>query len=121
MKLIDVDKLKQMLAKQYKDTVLLIRNGETHLDSLAEGYTECAQAIEKLILFENADKYRWHDLLENPEDLPPEQCEVLTKITDSLNQYVHYETSWVIDGDTWVNSFGKPIAWRYIEPFKEET
>ncbi len=37
--------LLERLEPEYKDTVRLIQNGETHLDSLAEGFTEVHNLI----------------------------------------------------------------------------
>ncbi len=40
MRLIDVDTLPKLLDAEYKQTMKLIREGEKHLDTLAEGFTE---------------------------------------------------------------------------------
>ena len=45
MRLIDADKLIEKLDPEYKATVKLIKSGETHLDNLAEGYTEVHNLI----------------------------------------------------------------------------
>lgn len=39
-RLIDVGELLERMEQKYKETVRLIQSGETHLDNLAEGYTE---------------------------------------------------------------------------------
>lgn len=44
--------VKQAFDEQYRETMKLIRNGETHLDNLAEGFLETFKVIEKLL--ENA-------------------------------------------------------------------
>ena len=78
------------------------------------------EAIEAL---EKADKYRWHDLRKNPDDLPEadensESEYVLVMIGtpewNSLGQayYKH-------DKRMWSTYEQNVFAWRYIEPFKE--
>lgn len=46
MRLIDADKALETFRVWYKNTENLIKQGETHLDSLAEGYTEAAHIIK---------------------------------------------------------------------------
>ena len=48
MKLINCKQLEQLLDKEYKETVKLIDEGETHLDNLAEGFTESINVIREL-------------------------------------------------------------------------
>lgn len=48
MRLIDADALPKLLDAEYKQTMKLIREGEKHLDTLAEGFTE-ASHIAKYI------------------------------------------------------------------------
>ena len=79
-------------------------------------------AIEAL---EKADKYRWHDLRENPDDLPEaiggsyvsEYVFVMIGTPGWNNcewaYYKHNHKEW----STYEQNI---IAWRYIEPFEEE-
>ena len=72
-----------------------------------------------------ADKYRWHDLRENPDDLPEaiggsyvsEYVFVMIGTPGWNNcewaYYKHNHKEW----STYEQNI---IAWRYIEPFKEE-
>ena len=79
------------------------------------------EAIEAL---EKADKYRWHDLRKNPDDLPEadgnsESEYVLAMIgTPEWNSweqaYYHH------DKKMWSTYDQNVFAWRYIEPFEEE-
>lgn len=48
MKLIDCKQLEYLLDKEYKETVKLIDEGETHLDNLAEGFAESIKVIREL-------------------------------------------------------------------------
>lgn len=79
-------------------------------------------AIEAL---EKADKYRWHDLRKNPDDLPEaiggsyvsEYVFVMIGTPGWNNcewaYYKHNHKEW----STYEQNI---FAWRYIEPFKEE-
>ena len=40
MRLIDADELRELFKEEYKKTKQMIDDGEKHLDTLAEGYTE---------------------------------------------------------------------------------
>lgn len=46
MRLIDADNALKVFAVEYKKTKELIDSGETHLDNLAEGFTEAAHIIK---------------------------------------------------------------------------
>ena len=79
-------------------------------------------AIEAL---EKADKYRWHDLRKNPDDLPEaigggyESEYVLVMIgTPEWNhcEFVYYNHN----SRVWSTYEQNVFAWRYIEPFEEE-
>lgn len=90
--------------------------------------------------FKRQEKYKWHDLRKNPEDLPEEGadnvlfcykhpvCRVDDILCERLNEcdyfddeckhvYLMYEVN---DGEpsSWDDGFA--IAWREIEPFEEE-
>lgn len=87
------------------------------------------------------EKYKWHDLRKDPEDLPEDGKLVicqhmpgLYKEKDSLIYLHHFRNgrfveNWYMDTDFKSPTFGERymgdvIAWRYIEPFeplKEET
>lgn len=73
---------------------------------------------------EKADKYRWHDLRKNPDDLPE-------AIGDSESEYVlvmigtpewnSWEQAYYHHGKRMWSTYEQNVfAWRYIEPFKEE-
>jgi hypothetical protein len=46
MRLIDADNALELFRAEYQNTKNLIKQGEKHLDSLAEGYTEAAYIIK---------------------------------------------------------------------------
>ena len=79
-------------------------------------------AIEAL---EKADKYKWHDLRKNPDDLPEgfeggyESEYVLVMI--GIPEWNHWEWAYYHhDKKLWSTYEQNVFAWRYIEPFKEE-
>ena len=89
---------------------------------IPEYYEAIEMAVEAL---EKSDKYRWHDLRKNPDDLPEgfecgyESEYVLAMIgTPEWNSweqaYYHH------DKKMWSTYDQNVFAWRYIEPFKEE-
>lgn len=47
--MIDCNTVKQAFDEQYRETMNLIRNGETHLDNLAEGFLEASKVVENLL------------------------------------------------------------------------
>ena len=74
---------------------------------------------------EKADKYRWHDLRKNPDDLPEaigggyESDYVLVMIgTPEWNSWE--QAYYKHDKRMWSTYEQNVFAWRYIEPFKEE-
>lgn len=50
MRLIDADEALRLFGEEYEKTKELIHNGETQLDSLAEGFTEAYYIIKYVLL-----------------------------------------------------------------------
>lgn len=71
-------------------------------------------------LYEKAEKYRWHDLRKNPDDLP--EIGRLVTCFCAGNQYqamtIDKNKHWNTCIALFMTSF--VIAWREIEPFEEE-
>lgn len=77
------------------------------------------------------EKYRWHDLRKDPNDLPEgkdyyssfvivatESCTdfcTIARMDFPMNEWIEIGT-----GDDIVGECGKVIAWRYIEPFNND-
>lgn len=91
-----------------------------------EDYT-IEEAIEVL---EKVDKYRWHDLKENPDDLPEWYEDVISVDVLIVTNKTHYPLIAFMDLELkeWYESnncecleddFGEVIAWKYIEPFEK--
>ena len=88
------------------------------LGGSVEAWDMAIKALEK------ADKYRWHDLRKNPDDLPE-------AIGNSESEYVlvmigtpewnSWEQAYYHHGKRlWTTHEQNVFAWRYIEPFEEE-
>lgn len=78
------------------------------------------------------NKYRWHDLRKNPDDLPEYFRRVLIIMQDPVDGEIyepviaHYGMNSIFGNgpiNTWAYStYGrKVIAWKEIEPFEEES
>ena len=74
---------------------------------------------------EKADKYRWHDLRKNPDDLPEaigggyESDYVLVMI--GTPEWNSWEWAYYHHGKRLWSTYEQNVfAWRYIEPFKGE-
>ena len=86
-----------------------------------EYYEAIEMAVEAL---EKADKYRWHDLRKNPDDLPEadgnsESDYVLVMI--GTPEWNSWEQAYYHHGKRLWSTYEQNVfAWRYIEPFKEE-
>lgn len=89
------------------------------------------------------DKYKWHDLKQNPNDLPKDNSEVLVAIYNTkIDLLVRYRIVWFAtdlyecdkqdfylyknkresgfvdyDNDWTMFKVNSVVAWKYIEPF----
>lgn len=78
-------------------------------------------AIEAL---EKADKYRWHDLRKNPDDLPEaDEYGRSEFVFVMIGTPEWYSCEWAYyhhDKKLWSIYEQDVFAWRYVEPFEEE-
>lgn len=65
----------------------------------------------------NMNKYRWHDLRNNPYDVPDEPYEPVLVAIDIGCSEVDYDI-FCYGIENW--SARMVIAWKHIEPFEEE-
>lgn len=74
---------------------------------------EGRQVVHEMSAF---DKYRWHDLRENAEDLPELDKRVLVcyQIDDATYGYV----TWWTDEDDLFSPIVEAIAWSYIDLYE---
>ena len=72
-----------------------------------------------------ADKYRWHDLRKNPDDLPEADeygCSEYVLVMTGTPEWDNHEWAYYNHNTRmWSTPFCEQsvFAWRYIEPFKE--
>ena len=88
---------------------------------IPEYYEAIEMAVEAL---EKADKYRWHDLRKNPDDLPEDngygKSECVLVMIGTPEWYSWEQAYYKHDKRMWSTYDQNVFAWRYIEPFKEE-
>ena len=72
----------------------------------------------------NTDRYRWHDLKENPKDLPKRDDHYLCKCEGFFTGYVVIQFTRYLDDEPlrWIEPwfcYAKDIvAWKEIEPYE---
>lgn len=81
MRLIDADNVRDLFDAEFKETRKLILAGETHLDNLAEGFTEADRVIRQMPTVDAVPVVRCQDCI-NAEPLE-RNCEV------NANFYMH--------------------------------
>ena len=88
---------------------------------IPEYYEAIEMAVEAL---EKADKYRWHDLRKNPDDLPEYNGYGKSEyVLVMIGTPEWYSCEWAYyshNAKMWSTYEQDVFAWRYIEPFKEE-
>ena len=101
------------------------RNICNHMDLCR--WVDCEKCAVGLAIkaLEKADKYRWHDLRKNPDDLPEaigdgyESDYVLVMI--GTPEWNSWEQAYYHHGKKMWSTYEQNVfAWRYIEPFEEE-
>ena len=118
-----------------KEAIMLL-NPITKALALAEieyyhgfrGQEACIKAIEDAHILavealEKADKYKWHDLRKNPDDLPEAdeygRSEFVFVMTGTPEWYSCEWAYYHHDKKLWSIYEQDVFAWRYIEPFEE--
>ena len=89
------------------------------IDDILELHKIFIDALEK------ADKYRWHDLRKNPDDLPEAiyggyESEYVLVMIGSPEWYSCEWAYYSHNAKMWSIYEQNVFAWRYIEPFEEE-
>ena len=73
---------------------------------------------------EKANKYRWHDLRKNPNDLPEADeygCSDYVLVMTGTPEWNSWEQAYYHHGKRLWSTYEQNVfAWRYIEPFEEE-
>ena len=88
--------------------------------------SDTGKAIDKAIeALKKADKYRWHDLRKNPDDLPEADeygCSEYVRIIIGTPEWDNHDWAYYnYNTKGWSTPFYEQnvFALRYIEPFKE--
>ena len=88
---------------------------------IPEYYEAIEMAVDAL---KKADKYRWHDLRKNPDDLPEDngygKSEYVLVMIGTPEWYSCEWAYYSYNAKMWSTYDQNVFAWRYIEPFKEE-
>ena len=107
-----------------KEAIEILKKNKPTCDTRECGKKLCMAIYVAIEALEKADKYRWHDLRKNPDDLPEaiggsyvsEYVFVMIGTPGWNNcewaYYKHNHKEW----STYEQNI---IAWRYIEPFEE--
>ena len=93
------------------------RGKEAYIKAIEDACILAVKALEK------ADKYRWHDLRKNPDDLPEAdeygRSEFVFVMTGTPEWYSCEWAYYHHDKKLWSIYEQDVFAWRYIEPFEE--
>lgn len=129
--------------QMYKDGKLCLIPESVYYKQCTEldAYKQLGTPEEVREALEKAEKYRWHDLRKNPEDLPEIRMEFEVVVKRTYSDYrmlEHARRIELSDGIYWhVEHYGyvqhpkikdgcgcdntiEVIAWREIEPFEED-
>ena len=107
---------------------MTIKEAKTIMENLIYLYRPLGNSLKAwhmaIKALEKADKYRWHDLRKNPDDLPDadgnsESDYVLVMI--GTPEWNSWEQAYYHHGKRLWSTYEQNVfAWRYIEPFEEE-
>ena len=121
--------------KMFKDIIMAeIDHLPHHCDEeVGEDVYDSASRVDELLqlnkivskALKKADKYRWHDLRKNPDDLPEaigdgyESDYVLVMV--GTPEWNSWEQAYYHHGKKMWSTYEQNVfAWRYIEPFEGE-
>ena len=90
----------------------------SRIDELLQLNKIVSKALEK------ANKYRWHDLRKNPDDLPEDNgygCSEYVLVMIGTPEWNSWEQAYYHHGKRLWSTYEQDVfAWRYIEPFEGE-
>ena len=104
------------------------KEAKTIMDNLIYLYRPLGNSLKAwhmaIKALEKADKYRWHDLMKNPDDLPEDNGYGKSEyVLVMIGTPEWYSCEWAYyrhNHKEWSTYEQNIIAWRYIEPFEEE-
>lgn len=101
MRLVDVDEALRLFGEEYEKTKELIHNGESQLDSLAEGFTEAHHIIKYVLPTVDAvpvvrckDCVHWND---DPDTYNAGAAMAMQFAMDTLQMALHQTEGWGYD------------------------
>lgn len=94
MRLIDADEALRLFGEEYEETKELIHNGETQLDSLAEGFTEAHHIIKYILPTVDVAPVvhaRWVSFLDGDHIMPERyyRCSRCGRVESRRQPYCH--------------------------------
>ena len=105
------------------------KDAKTIMDNLIYLYRPLGNSLKAwhmaIKALEKADKYKWHDLRKNPDDLPEAigdgyESEYVLVMTGTP-EWNSWEQAYYHHGKRMWSTYEQNVfAWRYIEPFEEE-
>ena len=89
-----------------------------------ENYTRLREALDMAVeTLKKTDKYRWHDLRKNPDDLPEADeygCSEYVLVMTGTPEWDNHEWAYYNHNTKMWSTYGQNVfAWRYVEPFEE--
>ena len=108
---------------------MTIKEAKTIMEKLLLFYRPLGGSVEAwdmaIKALEKADKYRWHDLRKNHDDLPEPICggdeSEYVLVMTGTPKWNSWEQAYYHHGKRLWSTYEQNVfAWRYIEPFEEE-
>lgn len=98
---------------------------------IGDFWMQCDNPAKAETKWKEAEKYKWHDLRKDPNDLPEGKDCYSSFVIVATEFYTDFCTIARMDfltnewieigtGDDIIDECGKVIAWRYIEPFNDD-
>lgn len=105
---------------KYEEALDELMNDAYGIDKELARHCTIVENLQELI--DKQDKYKWHDLRKNPDDLPKDDGLYVVYENVYSWGYCDYNTyECVKEVKQWSDGkLHKPIAWKYIEEFEDE-
>ena len=109
-----------------KEAIEILKKNKPTCDTRECGKKLCMAVDAAIEVLEKADKYRWHDLRKNPDDLPEDNgygCSEYVLVMIGTPEWDNHEWAYYNHN---TKMWSTPLceqnvfAWRYIEPFEGE-
>lgn len=104
----------------YQKYKRIMKYDKTVLDEIND--LDEAKYLIRMIVnsFYSPIKYRWHNLMKNPDDLPHKYKEVIVFVKERHFSRTYYMVSY-LDNDRFLVPVGdKVLGWKHIELFDEK-